>query len=403
MQEIISHVPNWIVRWGIIVILGSLVALLFISWFIRYPDVLTAKIVITTKPAPIPIFSRSSGSITLLKKEGEYVKRGEIFGYIQTNSSWQDVLALEEDIKNNLYKNAYGSLGELEEGWSRLITEAVALEHFEKTQWFNLQVFQLKKQEVTYKRLRVSLRAQERIARQELSLSTERFKTDSVLFTQQVIAALDFNHANSALLQQLRTSKNAEMAVINNELQLDQLHKQILELELQKMEQQQRLMLVAENARKELLARILKWKQTYLFTATETGKLAWLGILENDKFIDAGKPVATILPEHGNLLAHAELPIRGSGKVEVGQQVNIKLENYPFEEYGSITGKITYISEIPTDEKYFVTVELPDGLMTSTSQTLPFRQQLAGTAEIITEDMRLLDRILYQFRKLLTL
>jgi hypothetical protein len=43
VQEIISHMPNWIVRWGITVIFASLVVLLSISWFIKYPDILTAN------------------------------------------------------------------------------------------------------------------------------------------------------------------------------------------------------------------------------------------------------------------------------------------------------------------------------------------------------------------------
>jgi hypothetical protein len=403
VQEIISHVPNWILRWGITVIFAALAVLLFISWFIKYPDILTANVVITTTPVPVTFVSRSSGNIILLKKEGERVSPEEVFGYIQSTTSWKAVLALEDAIiKDVRYEHSYGPLGELEPAWSRLITETAALKNFEEAQVFDKQILQLKKQEATYTRLGVSLQEQNELAKQELALAKERFKTDSVLYVQQVTAAMDFNQAKTTLLQQMRASKNAEMALLNNELQLNQLAKQINDLELQKAEQEQRLTLAAENARKELLAHILKWKQTYLLTATETGKVAWLGIMENDKFIEAGKPVATIIPKTGSLTARADLPIRGSGKVKAGQRVNIKLENYPFEEYGSITGKIISISEVPAEDKYFVTVELPEGLKTNLSQTLPFKQQLAGTTEIITEDLRLLERVVYQFRRLLS-
>jgi hypothetical protein len=49
-----------------------------------------------------------------------------------------------------------------------------------------------------------------------------------------------------------------------------------------------------------------------------------------------------------------------------------------------------------------VTVDLPEGLKTNLSQSLIFKQQLAGTTEIITEDLRLLERVFYQFRGLLS-
>jgi hypothetical protein len=346
--------------------------------------------------------SRSSGNIVLLKKEGERVGPGEVFGYIQSTTSWKAVLALEDAIiKDVRYEHSYGLLGELEPAWSRLLTETAALKNFKEAHVFDKQILQLKKQEATYTKLGVSLQEQNELAKQELALAKERFKTDSVLYVQQVTAAMDFNQAKTTLLQQVRASKNAEMALLNNELQLNQLAKQINDLELQKAEQEQRLTLAAENARKELLAHILKWKQTYLFTATETGKVAWLGIMENDKFIEAGKPVATIIHKAGSLTARADLPIRGSGKVKAGQRVNIKLENYPFEQFGTISGTITSISQIPAEDKYNVTVELTEGLKTNLSQTLPFKQQLAGTTEIITEDLRLLERVVYQFRRLL--
>jgi len=99
-------------------------------------------------------------------------------------------------------------------------------------------------------------------------------------------------------------------------------------------------------------------------------------------------------------MARAELPIFSSGKVKVGQQVNIRLENYPFEQFGLLRGSITSISEIPNENKYFVTIELPQKLITSQNKAIAFKQQLTGTTEIITEDLRLLERFFYQFRRL---
>ncbi|WP_394332800.1 hypothetical protein [Flavobacterium pectinovorum] len=41
---------------------------------------------------------------------------------------------------------------------------------------------------------------------------------------------------------------------------------------------------------------------------------------------------------------------------------------------------------------------MPKKLETSYHKAIPFQQEMSGTAEIITEDLRLAERLLYQFR-----
>ncbi|MFM8832546.1 MAG: secretion protein HlyD, partial [Cytophagales bacterium] len=59
--------PGWLLRWGITLIFVLFLGLLAISWFIKYPDVIKATVVVTTNPAPINLVSRTSGKILLLK------------------------------------------------------------------------------------------------------------------------------------------------------------------------------------------------------------------------------------------------------------------------------------------------------------------------------------------------
>ena len=401
VQEVISHVPGRIIQWGITVIFMVLLSMLTISWFVKYPDILIANVLITTIPAPVTSIARANGSLVVVKKNNEPVLPGDVIGYIQSTANVDAVLALEKRVQDNLpVQSPVGSLGDLEPGYSRLLSETTALKTFEEARAFDVQISQLKKQEDTHKKLHSALVAQNKFSQQELELAREKFKTDSALFVQRVTAAMDFNQTKSTWLQQIRAARNAEMTLLNNELQLNQLAKQITDLELQRNEQQERLLMALENARKELLANISTWKQTYLFVASVPGKVAWLVIAENDRFIEAGKPVVSVIPAEGSLTARAELPVRGSGKVKAGQKVNIKLENYPFEQFGTLTGTIVSVSQLPSEEKYIVTIELPEGLRTNLSQTLPFRQQLSGVTEIITEDLRLLERLFYEFRKL---
>ncbi|AEW86716.1 HlyD family efflux transporter periplasmic adaptor subunit [Flavobacterium columnare] len=94
-------------------------------------------------------------------------------------------------------------------------------------------------------------------------------------------------------------------------------------------------------------------------------------------------------------------PALNSGKIKVAQKVNIRLTNYPDREFGILQGKISNISLVPDKEgNIIIDVILPQGMQTSYQKQIPFQQEMRGSAEIITEDLRLIERILYQFREI---
>lgn len=94
------------------------------------------------------------------------------------------------------------------------------------------------------------------------------------------------------------------------------------------------------------------------------------------------------------------MPAFGSGKVMVGQQVNIKLDNYPYYDYGMIEGKVLRKSIIPTKDSYVLLVELSDDLVSSNKTNIKFDREMKGNAEIITAKARLMNRIFNKFRSL---
>jgi hypothetical protein len=87
-----------------------------------------------------------------------------------------------------------------------------------------------------------------------------------------------------------------------------------------------------------------------------------------------------------------------AGKVKVGQQVNLKFVNYPYLEFGLLEGKVSKISTVPTGDYYAVEVGLPNRLLSTYGKLFEFRHELFGTAEIITDDQSLLERILRPVR-----
>ena len=86
-------------------------------------------------------------------------------------------------------------------------------------------------------------------------------------------------------------------------------------------------------------------------------------------------------------------PSQDQGRVKPGQDVNIKFANFPYMEYGIVKGKIRNISLVASDNAYSVLVGLPGGLKTTYGNEVSFAQDMQGKAEIITDDARLLERI----------
>jgi len=101
----------------------------------------------------------------------------------------------------------------------------------------------------------------------------------------------------------------------------------------------------------------------------------------------------------------ALLPIARSGKVKEGQKVNIRLQNFPENEYGILRGTVQHVSLVPvqTGETAYYSVEitLTNGLITTYKKELPYLSDMQGQADIITEDLSLLGRFILPIKKIL--
>ena len=61
------------------------------------------------------------------------------------------------------------------------------------------------------------------------------------------------------------------------------------------------------------------------------------------------------------------------------------------------------MSVTTSDEESFIEVYLPNGLTTLYGKHLDFNQNMSGIAEIVTEDLRLLQRIIHPLKSLVTM
>src|SRR5581483_2367871 len=99
---------------------------------------------------------------------------------------------------------ASASLGDLEPLWSDLVKSNESFKLFLQNNSFQKQMTQLRRQRNSYLKLSMTQESQQKLVNQELILVKEKFKTDSILFSQKVLSTVDFNQSKANWLQQMR-------------------------------------------------------------------------------------------------------------------------------------------------------------------------------------------------------
>jgi hypothetical protein len=253
----------------------------------------------------------------------------------------------------------------------------------------------------------ISNKIEEIVALQrDLEITEIDFDRNKELFNKGVISTRDLENKEIGYLKiqreygiqeqqlnQLRlghaSTRNHKMQFDNSRIKNEGIHSSKLELE-----------------QEELFSALINWEEQYLLKSPIQGRVSFFEVWGKHQNIEENQVVFTVVPmEIQELLGRCQVPIRNSGKIKPGQRVIIKLENYPYREWGALDGEVKIISEVPrTGEKegYVVYIHIKN-LTTSYGKTLEFKQEMMGSAEIILEEVTLLERIFYQFRNLWSL
>jgi HlyD family secretion protein len=201
--------------------------------------------------------------------------------------------------------------------------------------------------------------------------------------------------AEVARLQAALTQKEAEARRIQleSQQQIQQLEVDITQLKA-KIAETKNLLTTAKT----------KLQQRYLYAPID-GVVSSLNVRNKGEVVQPGQTLAEIAPQNAPLVLSASLPNREAGFVKVGMPVQIKLEAYPYQDYGVISGKVTSISpDAKLDERlglvYRVKVELDRNYVTDNNRHVQFKAGQTGSADIMLRRHRIADILLDPIRQL---
>ena len=151
-----------------------------------------------------------------------------------------------------------------------------------------------------------------------------------------------------------------------------------------------------------LKSQLLQWEKSYAFVAPVSGELVFASVWTPNQQVTAGDQVFSIIPaDYGRSIARGGIPLHGSGKVKTGNRVNIRLSNYPYQEFGVLQGEVMHVAVMPAGEHYPVQISLNNQMVTSYAINLGHHAMLDGIAQIITEDISLFNRMMNPLRSLM--
>ncbi len=416
IQDILGQIPSWIVRWGTVVILITVLVLLAGSWLFRYPDIKRAPIIVTTDNPPATLVARTDGQIeSLFVTDSQAVKVNSHLAVLENPAVYSDVISLRFDIEEirttitRLERDEYivmnnnYTLGEIQSSYAEFVNRYQDFFQFLDLD-YHAKTIRSKQEEIRrYELYSGRLKSQSNILRQDFELAGRQYSRDSSIFAQGLSAEADRERSMQGKLKKQLSYEESNARLSETEIQISQLNQQVLDLELRAREENEQKQANIRESFDKLIARIDIWEQKYLLKAPIDGVVTFTRYWSENQNVRTGDKVLTIIPANkGDIIGKINLPVEGSGKVRIGQQVNIQFANYPHLEYGMVRGIIHTISLVPDDQQYAVAVELPEGLITYYNIEIPFNQEMLGRGEIITDDRRLIERIFSPIRSVLS-
>lgn len=405
VQDIFHAMPSRIVRFGSLMVLTVLILLVIGANFVKYPDILPAEISVSNISPPVKVVVETGGEIREIRiKNNSLVDRDQVIAIIENPASFEDVSWLKQVLKSG---NSFDSLrkyrlnlGELTTPTLQYLDASGRLELFTNLNLYQKQQEALKEKIQALEFLKDKQLDQRQLISRNLELTQKDFARSEKLNKEQVISSQQFETAEKDLIRAKRELASINELIGNSNLSIASLKNDLIQLELKSQEEYAKLNLVKDQSLSNLQNAIISWNKRYLITAPIKGRITFLEDWSDGNYVESGKQLFWIESEYSNAIGKVKLPMFKSSKVKNGQTVQIKLESYPFEEFGMLLGKVRSISSVPKDNHYLIDVEFPDGLVTSYGKRLDFRQEMKGTASIVTEELSLFDRIFNQFRKI---
>ena len=408
VQSIIDRMPT---QWAKYVALLTtiLICLVILSGFIiRYPDTVDGQISVTAGIAPVRIVSNTSGRLHLLKPHKSMLQSGDVIAYIESGANYMDVLLIDSLLKQ--YKPGIDSigifpfslaLGDLSSVYNSFVIAGIEYERIKHTDIYETMRRILHRRIESDKSVIENMSKELTLKEQILSGSAAQLEIDKALLAMVAITEEEYEEKQQRHLLKEEAYLNLKSAFLSKQSDINKNSLEIQRIILEEKEITEKALSELLSASNSLANMIRLWKEKYLQTSSLDGELEYLGFWRENSFVNSGQELFSIIPQENEIIGEVIIASIGAGKVEVGQTANVKINKFPYDEYGLLKGCVESISRVSNKietregmgEVYQVIISFPDGFVSNYGIHLALDFESRGTVEIITKPKRLIERL----------
>ncbi len=336
---------------------------------------------------------------SLMVKEGQVVRKGEVIAKLDTEIIAQEVVRLEKRLEDS-------------ETEKRQMQELLERTQIQADARVTMAKAGMRAQQVELNQARNNISTTTAMLNQlqgDASAQMQRLDRIKPLQEQGAVAVEQVFQVESAIRDRTRSivesqgglqkslsdAKRIEEEVSQNKADLERVSQEaqqgIQQVRLQITEAQAKI-----NETKVLLASARSKLSQGLLFAPVSGTVSALKIRNIGEVVQPGQTIAEIAPTGKPLVLSAMVPSRDAGFIKPGMKVQVKLDAYAYQNYGVIPGKVVSISpdSQPNEQLgqvYKVEVQLDRNYITKDHQKVMFKAGQTAAAEIVTRNRRIID------------
>ena len=413
VDDIIFAVPSWLLRSGITIILLVILGMLTISAFVSYPDVIHTPLVVNSLNAPKSVIAKQQGKlVTILVKDKQTVKKNQPLAFLESAANHRDVISVLQNliyIRNEIQKNKYNKdilspenrdLGELQSAYQSFYQSYILFLNTQEGGHYLKQKYFLKNDLTEINKLKENIIAQKKIRELELINSKQQYTAYKKLMSKSVISVNEFKEQENKYLSSQHPVQESEAELLNNNSAYLSKEKEILELD-NIISDQKAKFIQALNA---IISETETWIMKYVLTSPVQGTVAFAGIIQENQNVSPSEEIFIINPGNSTFFGKVYIPQYNMGKIQIGQNVLVKMQSFPFEQYGMIRGRLSYLSDVALKDSVFIAkIDFEKYENKDPRHKINLKSGMLADAEIITEESSLLQRITRNFTRIMNM
>ena len=340
------------------------------------------------------VFANQAGTIgSVYVKQGEMVHKGQPLLAVVTTQ----IAAGNEDVNSNIL----ATLEQQKQALTRGIADEVHRTVSEQQR--------LTAQAEEHGNILGQLDAQMTVQRARIAIMEKMMQVGAQLRVKGLVSEVDQRHREETMLEQQQALISLTQQSTSRKGQLSEVRFNLAQLPFVQGERIQNLRTQLSTAEQHIAE--VTGRSAYVVRSPIDGRISLMQAALG-KPADPRRVQLQIVPNDSKLQAELFIPVRAIGFVEVGQDVRILYDSFPYQRFGSYHGHITKISEtvlLASDVEapvtlrepaYSATVALDQTEINANGRKIPLQPDMSLRADIILEKRTLVSWIFAPLRHL---